>query len=301
MTKRFGMVGIGAMGALMIERARKAGVDVCVYDVNAQAVADAVALGATSAPSLIALADDCEVIFASLPLPSVSEEIALGTGGLIHGKAIKHYIDLSTTGTVMAKRIGDALTAKGIACLDAPVSGGPVGVAAGTLAVMTSGSGQTLSAARPFLETFARKITFIGPDVGQAQVVKLANNLLAATNAVVVGEVSAMAAKAGIDINVLLDVVNASSGRSWVSEVAYPKHVATRTWDQGFRVELMHKDVSLCLQQADASGTPMWVGSSVRQFWQYMMTQGMGKEDMSRVAHMIGGWSGVDMDSKPKT
>ena len=298
MTNRFGMVGIGAMGMPMITRARKAGVDVCVYDPDVKAVAAAVALGATSAPSLIALADTCEVIFSSLPLPAVSEEVALGAGGLIHGKAIKHYIDLSTTGTVMAKKIADALSAKGIACLDAPVSGGPGGVTAGTLAVMTSGSGQTLSSARPFLETFAKKITFIGPDVGQAQVVKLANNLLAATNAVVVGEVAAMAAKAGIKLEVLLDVVNASSGRSWVSEVAYPKYVATRTWDQGFRVELMHKDVTLCMQQADASGTPMWVGAAVRQFWQFMMTQGMGKEDMSRTAHLIGTWAGTEKSDR---
>lgn len=290
MAQTFGMVGIGAMGARMIERGRKAGVDVIVFDNNPDAIAYATSLGATAASSPRDLADKAETIFSSLPLPSVSEEVALGKDGLVHGRAIKHYIDLSTTGTIMAKKIAEGLAAKQIACLDAPVSGGPVGVEAGTLAVMTSGSEAALTSARPFLDTFARKVTFIGPDVGQAQVVKLANNLLAATNTVVLSEVTAMAAKAGVGIDVLLDVINASSGRSWVSEIAFPKHVATRKYDQGFRIELMHKDVSLCLNQADASGTPMWVGSGVRQFYQFLMTQGLGKDDISSIAKVVEEW-----------
>lgn len=291
MAQAFGMVGIGAMGARMIERARKAGVDVIVFDTDPEAMAHALALGATAATSPRDLADKAETVFSSLPVPAVSEEVALGRDGLVHGRAIKNYVDLSTTGPIMAKSIAEGLAARQIACLDAPVSGGPVGVEAGTLAVMTSGSEAALTAGRAFLETFARKITYIGPDVGQAQVVKLANNLLAATNTVVLSEVTAMAAKAGVGIDVLLDVINASSGRSWVSEIAFPKHVATRKFDQGFRIELMHKDVSLCLNQADASGTPMWVGSVVRQFYQFLMTQGLGKEDISSIARQLEAWS----------
>ena len=302
MTQTFGMAGIGAMGLRMITRARAAEVDVVVFDLNPAALAAATALGATTVPSARALADAAETIFASLPLPSVSEAVALGSDGLVHGRAIKHYIDLSTTGAPMAKKIADALSARQIACLDAPVSGGPAGVDAGTLAVMTSGSRSAFDACQPFLVTFARKITYIGPDVGQAQVVKLANNLLAATNSVVLAEVSAMAAKAGVDLDTLLDVINASSGRSWISEVAYPKHVATGTWDQGFRIELMHKDVSLCLQQADAGGTPMWVGAAVRQFYQFLMTQGLGTEDLSRIAALEAQWAGITLpDRRVKT
>jgi 3-hydroxyisobutyrate dehydrogenase-like beta-hydroxyacid dehydrogenase len=283
------------MGLPMVRRARTAGVDVHVYDRDMAAVAEAVKLGAKACNSAAALADTVACVFVSLPTPAISEAVVTGPGGLIEGRAWKHHVDLSTTGPVMAKKLADALATKGVATLDAPVSGGPLGVNNGTLAIMASGPADTLAIARPFLETFAKKIVHVGPEVGQGQVVKLANNILAAANLVAVGEVLAMAQKAGVDGETLLDVINASSGRSWVSEVAYPKYVLTRTWDQGFRIELMHKDVTLSMQAAEANGTPMWVGATVRQFYQYLMTQGLGPQDVSTIAAHIGTWAGLDM------
>lgn len=294
----FGLIGLGAMGAAMLERALKANLDVCVYDVDAAAVERAVALGARAAKAPCAVADMVEVVFSTLPTPAIVERVALGEDGVIHGSAIRHYIDMSTIGPTMIRRVNDELGRKGIAVLDAPVSGGPIGVTNGTLVVMTAGPADTCGRAKPFFDSFARALVEIGDTPGQAQVVKLANNILTATNMIAVGEAMAFAEKGGIDPVQLFEVINAGSGRSWVSEVAYPNFIVPRTYNQNFRTELMHKDVLLCLEEADRAGVPMWLGSAVRQMWQFMMSQGLAQADCSRVAAVIEAWAGIEPDHK---
>lgn len=295
--KTYGFVGLGAMGRPMVEKALKAGLVVHIFDTNTAAVDGLVALGAQGEATATAVADAVETVFVSLPNAQAVEVVALGELGLIHGNRMKHFIDLSTTGPTMARKVGDAMAARGVQALDAPVSGGPIGVRNETLAIMVAGSDETLARARPFLDTFTKKIVNLGPEVGKAQLLKLANNLLTATNMVIVGEALAFAEKGGIKPEDLFAVVNAGSGRSWVSEIAYPKHVVTRRYDQNFRTELMHKDVTLCMQEAERMGVPMWLGSSVRQFWQFVMTQGMASADCSRVAALIEGWAGIDVEA----
>jgi 3-hydroxyisobutyrate dehydrogenase len=293
----FGFVGLGAMGSPMVGKALKAGLAVHVFDTNAAAVGELEAQGAKREASATAVAEAAETVFISLPNAQVVDTVALGERGLIHGKRMKHLIDLSTTGPTMARKVGDAMAARGVLVLDAPVSGGPIGVRNETLAIMAAGSEETLKRAKPFLDTFAKTIVNLGPEVGKAQLLKLANNLLTATNMVIVGEALAFAERGGIKPEDLFAVVNAGSGRSWVSEIAYPKHVVTRRYDQNFRTELMHKDVSLCMQEAERMGVPMWLGSSVRQFWQFAMTQGMAGADCSRIATLIESWAGVEFDT----
>ncbi|MEP7457319.1 NAD(P)-dependent oxidoreductase [Phyllobacterium sp. SB3] len=292
----YGFVGLGAMGFPMVSKAVEAGLSVFVFDTSSAALEAVVARGAKRVGSAAAVADAAETVFVSLPDASIVEAVALGETGIIHGSRIKHYIDLSTTGPTMARTVADAMTRKGISTLDAPVSGGPIGVRNGSLAVMASGSEATLEKAKAFLTTFATTFVYLGPEVGKAQVLKLANNLLTATNMVIVGEALAFAEKGGVAPEDLFRIINAGSGRSWVSEVAYPKHVVTRQYDQNFRTELMHKDVTLCMQEAERMGVPMWLGSNVRQFWQFAMTQGMASEDCSRIAALIEGWAGISED-----
>ncbi|MBZ9992830.1 NAD(P)-dependent oxidoreductase [Mesorhizobium sp. BH1-1-4] len=294
----YGFVGLGAMGMPMVSKALAAQLDVHIFDTNAAAVDVLVAQGAKREDSAAAVANAVETVFVSLPNAPIVEAVALGEAGLIHGKRINHYIDLSTTGPTMARKVGDAMAERGVSVLDAPVSGGPIGVRNETLAVMASGSEQTLERARPFLATFAKTFVHLGPDVGKAQILKLANNLLTATNMVIVGEALAFAEKGGIEPEDLFRIINAGSGRSWVSEIAYPKHVVTRRYDQNFRTELMHKDVTLCMQEAERMGVPMWLGANVRQFWQFAMTQGMADADCSRIAALIEGWAGLNIEDE---
>jgi 3-hydroxyisobutyrate dehydrogenase-like beta-hydroxyacid dehydrogenase len=278
----------------MVRKALGKGFEVHVFDADPQAVSDLVEVGAKRAASAAAVADAVEVVFVSLPNAAIVEAVALGDGGLIYGTRMRSYIDLSTTGPTVARKVAGAMAEGGVSALDAPVSGGPIGVNNETLAVMAAGSKATLERARPFLDTFTKTIVHLGDEVGKAQMLKLANNLLTATNMIIVGEALAFAEKGGIDPEDLFRIINAGSGRSWVSEIAYPKHVVTRTYDQNFRTELMHKDVSLCMQEAERLGVPMWLGSNVRQFWQYAMTQGMGQADCSRIAAVIEEWAGIE-------
>jgi len=296
----YGFVGLGAMGAAMVERARGKGLAVHVYDLDQAAVDRAVALGASAGTSPRAVADAAEIVFSSLPTPAIVEHVALGENGLCEGSAMRHYVDMSTIGPTMIRHVAEVLGKSGVATLDAPVSGGPIGVVNGTLAVMTAGPKATVEKARPFFDSFARAVVEISSEVGQAQTVKLANNILTATNMIAVGEAMAFAEKGGIDPALLFQVINAGSGRSWVSEVAYPNFVVPRTYNQNFRTELMHKDVVLCLEEADRAGVPMWLGSSVRQMWQFFMSQGMGKDDCSRISTVIEDWAGVE-PTPPKT
>ena len=290
----FGFIGLGAMGGPMIEKAIEAGLVVHVFDVNRSAVDRLAALGAKPEVSAADVASAAEIVFVSLPNAPVVEAVALGPKGVIEGARLKHYVDLSTTGPTVARRVADAMAARGVAALDAPVSGGPIGVNNKTLAVMAAGPKPTLDRAEPFLRAFTKTIVHLGPEVGKAQIVKLANNLLTATNMVIVGEAMAFAEKSGIDPDDLFKVINAGSGRSWVSEIAYPKHVVSRRYDQNFRTELMHKDVTLCLQEAERVDVPMWLGANVRQFWQFAMTQGMASSDCSRIAALIEEWAGIE-------
>jgi len=296
----FGFVGLGAMGAPMVEKALEAGLTVHVFDVNEAAMKRLAARGAREQASAAAVASAAEVVFVSLPNAAVVEAVALGPGGVIEGKAVRHYIDLSTTGPTVERKVGEAMSERGVSALDAPVSGGPIGVNNRTLAVMAAGPAATLARAEPFLRAFTKTLVHLGDEVGKAQVVKLANNLLTATNMIIVGEAMAFAEKSGIDPDDLFKIINAGSGRSWVSEIAYPKHVVTRRYDQNFRTELMHKDVSLCLQEAEKVSVPMWLGANVRQFWQFAMTQGMAQADCSRIAPMIERWAGLD-HAKPSS
>lgn len=297
MTKEaFGFIGLGAMGTPMVIKALEAGLTVHVFDKNQAALDALAAQGARAETSPAAVASAVETVFVSLPNAPIVEAVALGEDGIVHGTRVKHYIDLSTTGPTVARLVAEAMAARGAQALDAPVSGGPIGVNNRTLAVMAAGPGETLERARPFLDSFTKTIVHLGPEVGKAQIVKLANNLLTATNMVIVGEALAFAEKGGIDPADLLRIVNAGSGRSWVSEVAYPKHVVTRRYDQNFRTELMHKDVTLCMQEAERMGVPMWLGANVRQFWQFAMTQGMAGADCSRIAALIEGWAGIDAE-----
>lgn len=292
----FGFIGLGAMGFPMVEKALGAGLSVHVFDTNASAVGTLAGKGARPETSAKSVADKAEIVFVSLPTAPIVEIVALGEDGIVHGKAIRHYIDLSTTGPTMARKVAEAMAARGVSALDAPVSGGPIGVRNQTLAVMAAGAKETLDLARPFLDAFTAKIVHLGTEVGKAQILKLANNLLTATNMIIVGEALAFAEKGGIEPEDLFSIINAGSGRSWVSEIAYPKHVVTRRYDQNFRTELMHKDVTLCMQEAERMGVPMWLGANVRQFWQFAMTQGMAGEDCSRIAPLIEGWAGVEAE-----
>lgn len=299
MMNEIGFIGVGAMGGPMVRRLCERQYRVRVYDSSPAALERAVGWGAEAAPSPADVAANAETVLVSLPTPAIVREVALGRNGLIEGGGMRTFVDLSTTGPTVAREVAAALAAKGVTAIDAPVSGGVAGAEAGTLAVMVSGAADAIERARPALEAIGR-VFVVGDQVGLGQVLKLVNNGLAATSVVASAEAVAMAVHAGLDAKMVVDVINASSGRNFMTEKMFTERVLTRTFDFGFRTELMHKDIRLCTDEADAAGVPMFVTNAARQMWSFAVGQGSGREDISTYVRYLEAWTGIEMRSDPE-
>lgn len=272
MSDSVGFVGTGKMGAPMAGRLIDAGYALTVYDIRDEAVAPLIARGAAKARSSREVADRADIVFFSLPEPEDVRGEAIAAHGIIKGERAKILVDLSTTGRPTTLVIAEALAQNQIAIVDAPVSGGVARATKGTLAVMASGDPAALERVRPLLANFGR-LFVIGDRPGMAQVMKLANNLLSATSLAVASEAVVMGMKAGLDPKLMIEVINAGTGRNSATETKFPQAILTRRFAYGFATGLMNKDVRLCLEEARSLGSPMPVGEAVRAIWQAAMRE----------------------------
>ena len=290
-SKLVGFVGIGVMGRPMSRRLAEAGYDLIVHDSNAAATTELQSLGARVAGSARAVADEAALVFTSLPSPAVFREVALGAEGLVHGKAIRILVDLSTVGSSAEKEVAAALLQKGIDTVDAPVSGGAAGARAGTLAVMAAGSPAAVAQAKPMFEIFG-KLIVVGETPGQAQLLKLLNNMLSSTAFAVTAEAYVAGIKGGLDPEVMMNVFNSGSGRNGATADKFPKYVLPRTFDFGFPISSVCKDIGLAVDECQALGVPMWVGGQSRQLWLSAYLQDGATLDMTALVTFIERWSG---------
>jgi 3-hydroxyisobutyrate dehydrogenase-like beta-hydroxyacid dehydrogenase len=265
-----------------------------VHDVDPEATRPLVARGARLGASPAEVASTAETVLVSLPTPDVVQAVALGAGGLVHGSRIRTLIDLSTTGPSVAGAVARGLAPRGITWVDAPVSGGVAGARAGTLAVMVSCPKATFEAVTPLLQVFGR-LFFTGERPGLAQVAKLGNNLLAAAAMVVSSEALAMGVKAGLDPRVMVDIINAGSGRNSATQDKFPRAILPRTFDFGFATGLSYKDVRLCVDEAEALGVPMVVGAAVRQMLAVTNARFGPASDFTSIARVVEEWAGVEI------
>ena len=271
-----GFIGLGNMGFPMARRLIEAKHQLVVFDTRKEVVDGLVAIGAQAASSPKDVADRVETVMASLPSLQVSLEVATGAGGVIEGKRVKRFVDLSTVGSQMAVRIHGILAERNIVQLDSPVSGGVGGAEKGTLAVMVSGPKADFEAVKPALEVIG-KVFFIGEKPGAAQTMKLANNFLSATAMVATSEAVVMGVKSGLDPNVMIDVINSGSGLNTASRDKFPRAVLPRSFDFGFATGLMVKDVRLCLDEMKSLGLKMEVAEAVGKLWEVVIRD-MGAE-----------------------
>jgi 3-hydroxyisobutyrate dehydrogenase-like beta-hydroxyacid dehydrogenase len=271
-----GFIGLGKMGFPMARRLIEAGHKLTVFDTQKAAVDRLVALGAKAGASPQDIADEVETVMASLPSLQASLDVATGKGGVIDGKRVKRFIDLSTIGSQMAVKIHDLLKARNIVQLDSPVSGGVGGAEKGTLAVMVSGPRADFEVVKAALGVIG-KVFFIGEKPGSGQTMKLANNFLSATAMVATSEAVVMGVKSGLDPAVMIDVINAGSGLSTASRDKFPRAVLPRTFDYGFATGLMVKDVRLALQEMKQLGLSMEVAEAVGRLWEVVIRD-MGPE-----------------------
>jgi 3-hydroxyisobutyrate dehydrogenase-like beta-hydroxyacid dehydrogenase len=290
-----GFVGVGRMGGPMASRLLDAGHSLCIYDVSAEATKPFAARGAHIAGSPAEVASQAEIVLVSLPTPDIVRSVALGgNAGIINGSRARIMIDLSTTGPGVATEVAGQLAERHIGWVDAPVSGGVTGARAGTLAVMVSCPKKTFEEIEPILKTFG-KTFFTGEKPGLGQSAKLANNLLAAAAMVATSEVMAMGVKAGLDPKVLLDIINASSGRNSATQDKFPRAILPRTFDFGFATGLSYKDVRLCVEEAEAMGVPMVVGGAVREMLAITRARFGPESDFTHIAKVLEEWAGVEI------
>ena len=295
MTKAtLGFIGLGNMGGPMAGRLAAAGHELYVCDRDDAAAAKIEALGARRVATPAELAGKVDTILLSLPTPEIVEHVALGAGGLAEGKKAKVVVDLSTIGPRAAVRVAQGLLRHDIEYVDSPVSGGVTGAAKGTLAVMVSCRREIYDRLESVLQNFG-KTFFVGPDAGQAQTVKLANNIMSAAAVTITSEALVMGVKAGIDPKIMLDVINAGSGRNTASADKFPRCVLPRTFDVGFAAALAHKDVRLCVDEAEHMGVPMVVGASVREMLAITLAQCGPEADFVEVVKVCESWAGVQV------
>jgi 3-hydroxyisobutyrate dehydrogenase len=285
-TRPIGFIGLGQMGGPMTRRLLAAGYGLVAHDVRAEAMEALVAEGAEAARSPAEVAARAEVVLVSLPTPQVVRVVALGADGLIHGRAIRTYVDLSTTGQAVAVEVAAALAERGIATLDAPVSGGVRGAVGGTLAVMAAGPAPLLASLQPILAHFGR-VFHVAGQPGLGQLMKLANNCLSATAIVATAEAVALGVKGGLDPATMLDVINAGTGRNTASEDKFPHQVLTGKYGAGFTTGLLTKDLGLCAASASALGVPMPVAAEVYAQWQRAVAEQGADADITTIVRCV--------------
>lgn len=297
--RTIGFIGVGRMGLPMASRLLAAGHRVVAFDIQGQALSAIAGKGAETAASPAEVASRAEIVMASLPRPETVREVALGESGVIAGSRRQVFVDLSTTGPRMAQAVAAALGERGVVAVDAPVSGGVKGATKGTLAVMTSGPAAECEALRPVLEAIGR-VFYIGSQPGMGQMMKLINNLLSATATAATSEAIVLGVKAGLDPRVMIDVINAGSGRNTASEDKFPRAILPRSFDYGFAMGLMAKDVNLCVAEAEQLEVPMWIGNAVKQLWLYGLSQGGPDQDFTELIKHLEKWADVTVGETPR-
>ena len=292
-----GFIGLGKMGFPMARRLIEAGHHLIVFDTRKEMVGQLVARGAEAGTSPKDVADRAETVMASLPSLQASLDVATGDGGVIEGRCVRRFVDLSTVGSQMAVRIHDLLAKRNIVQIDSPVSGGVAGAENGTLAVMVSGPGGEFDIIKAALGVIG-KVFFIGEKPGAAQTMKLANNFLSATAIVATSEAVVMGVKAGLDSAVMIDVINAGSGQNTASRDKFPRSVLPRTFDFGFSTGLMVKDVRLALEEMKQLGLTMEVADAVGRLWETVIREEGAQSDFTAAIKPIEKRAGVVVEAK---
>jgi 3-hydroxyisobutyrate dehydrogenase-like beta-hydroxyacid dehydrogenase len=287
-----GFIGLGKMGFPMARRLIEAGHRLIAYDTRSEAIEALVARGAAAAASPKDVADRAETVMASLPSLQASLDVAAGENGVIEGRLVKRFVDLSTVGSRMAVRIHDLLAKRSIVQIDSPVSGGVAGAEKGTLAVMVSGPRDEYCSVKPVLDVIG-KVFFISEQPGAGQTMKLANNFLSATAMVATSEAIVMGVKAGLDPKVMIEVINAGSGMNTASRDKFPRAVLPRSFDFGFATGLMVKDVRLCLEEMKTLGLSLEVAGAVGRLWEIVIRDEGAESDFTAAIKPIERAAGV--------
>jgi 3-hydroxyisobutyrate dehydrogenase len=297
MTEKIGFIGLGIMGQGMAHNILKAGFPLTVWNRTASKMEPLVEAGAQAAsdPADVAAKSDVIVICVS-DTPDV-EAVILGERGVLEGvEAGRVVIDCSTISPIVTRQLSETLAEKGVAMLDAPVSGGSEGAARGTLSIMVGGEAKTFERARPVLEAMGKTITHVGAS-GAGQTVKLVNQILVVGVMLSVSEALLFAQAGGVDLEKTLQAVSAGAAGSWMLSNRGPQ-VIRRDWRPGFMIDLQQKDIRLVLEAADALGVPLPATALIHQLYNTLQNQGLGREGNHALVKALENLAGFEIGSE---
>jgi 3-hydroxyisobutyrate dehydrogenase len=285
-------IGLGNMGAPMALNLLRAGYTLTVFDLLPAALQTLEAAGARAATSTADAVKGADVVISMLPASQHVETLYLEDKLVEAIEPATLVIDCSTIAPASARKVAMAAQARGLAMLDAPVSGGTAGAAAGTLTFMVGGEAQTLERARPMLQKMGKNVFHAGP-TGAGQVAKICNNMLLGVLMAATSEALALGVANGLDPKVLSDIIAQSSGRNWATEVYNPwpgvmEHVpASQGYTGGFGVDLMLKDLGLAAEAAVATRSSIPLGELARNLYSLHSAAGRGKLDFSSIVNFF--------------
>ncbi|HMN81192.1 MAG TPA: 3-hydroxyisobutyrate dehydrogenase [Burkholderiaceae bacterium] len=292
-SERVALIGLGNMGAPMAANLLKAGYPLSGFDLSPQARARAGELQIPLASSAAAAAERARVVISMLPASQHVESLYLGDAGLLARlQPDTLIIECSTIAPASAQKVAEAARARGLPMIDAPVSGGTAGAAAGTLTFIVGGEAADLERARPFLQAMGKNIFHMG-QAGAGQVAKLCNNMALGVIMAVTGEAIALGVAHGLDPKVLSRMMAVSTSRSWATEVCNPwpgvidSAPASRDYAGGFGSDLMLKDLGLAVQAAMGVGATIPLGELARNLYALNQQAGRGGLDFSSVVRLI--------------
>ncbi len=290
MSTTIGFIGLGIMGKPMARNLMKAGYQLVVYNRSPGPMNELAAEGARTASNPREVAEQSNVVITMLPDSPQVQEVMTGENGVLAGaKANALVIDMSTISPVVTQQLAQAAQARGVRMLDAPVSGGDVGAQQGTLSIMVGGSSEDFERAKPLFEVLGKTIVHVG-GTGAGQVVKACNQIVVALTIEAVSEALVLGSKAGVDPEVILQVLSGGLAANRVMEVRGPNFLQ-HNFQPGFKIALHEKDLGIALAAGREYGVPLPVTAIVDQMLQILKLRGQGEQDHSALLKLIEDWA----------
>lgn len=290
-----GFIGLGIMGKPMAHNILRAGLPLTIFARQPERVRDLVEAGASLVASPAEVARASEVVVTMLPNAPDVEAVVTGPAGVLEGAAAGAVIiDMSTIAPAASRHLAEMCASRGVAFLDAPVSGGSIGAERGTLSIMVGGDRAAFEQCRTVLEAMGRAeaIFYVGPS-GSGEVVKLANNLLCGVIAAASAEALVLGVKNGVDVLTLAQIIGASSGASWQLSNAIPPRVWDGTFKPGFMTDLLLKDLGLALELGAEGGVPLRLTELAQRMYEETRVAGHGRADYTSVFIQVEDAAGV--------
>jgi 3-hydroxyisobutyrate dehydrogenase len=282
-TMKVAFVGLGNMGQSMARNILKAGHELTVFNRTRSKMEALVEAGASPADSPCQAAQGAEVLCISVSTPDAVRAVVLGDEGALSGASpAAIFIDFSTVDPLTSQEVAGACAQEGIAFLDAPVSGGVSGAEAGTLTVIVGGDAEAFDRVQAVFEAVGQNITHVGPS-GAGSTIKLVNQILVGVNLAAVAEAFVAARVAGVDPQVLCDILSTSAGGSFMLDHRMPGYILEGNFEAGFAVNMLCKDLDLALEMGKGLHTPLFMPTLARQIYEEARAMGLGEKDVAAV------------------